>query len=108
MHLHLHVGRCEVGHVLGLDLALFDGFGDTFAKGADRLGERQVADDERLVVEFLNLGSHFQYTASLTVVVFGNIDAATRGEVGIEPELLPVQVFDGCIADVVEVVGKNL
>ena len=107
MHLHLHVGRCEVGYVLGLDLALLNSLGNTFAKGADRLGERQVADDERLVVEFLNLGSHFQYTASLTVVVFGNVDAAARGEVGIEPELLSVQVFDGCIADVVEVVGKD-
>ena len=108
VHLHFHVGRSEVGHVLGLDFPLFDGFGDAFAKGADGLGERQVADDERLVVELLNLGAYFQYTASLAVVVFRNVDRAPRGEVGIEPEFLSVKVFDGGIADVVEVVGQNL
>ena len=44
----------------------------------------------------------------MSVVVFRNIYRTSRWEVRIELELLSMQVFDGRIADVVEVVGQNL
>jgi len=44
----------------------------------------------------------------LAVVVFADVDAACCGEVGIESEGLTVQVADGCVADLTEVMGQDL
>ena len=105
VNLDFYLCRGEVIYTLGLDLAFLDGFGDAFNQSAYGLGVGQFADDEGLLVEFLDFGTHFQHTASLAVVIFRDIDTAARLEIGIEMELLSMQVLDSCIADFTEVMG---
>ena len=90
----------------GLDLALVDGLQDAVNDGLGGLRERNLADDQRLGVQLLNLGTHLQHAASLAVVIFGYIYRTARGEVGIQVELLAVQVGNGSVADFDEVVGQ--
>ena len=85
---------------------LFNGFLDTLDEAFHGFGEGKVAYDECLLVELLNLGSYFQHAAALSVVVFRHVDASPRLEVGIEMELLTVQIADGGIADLAEVVRQ--
>ena len=108
MYHNLDVCRCQVVDAAGLDLALLNGLRDTLTECGDRFRERQFADDERLLVDLLDLGAHLQHTAALTVVVFRDVDAATRLEVGVELELLVVQVADGGVADLAEVMWHDL
>ena len=42
-------------------------------------------------------------TATFTVVVFGYIDTASRLEVGVQLEFFVVQIADGSIAQLIEV-----
>ena len=108
LYLYLHLGGCQVLHVAGLDLAFVDGFQNGVNECLRGFGEGYLADDQRLGVQLLNLGTHLQHAATLSVVVFRDVDAAARGEVGIEVELLAMQVADGGIADLHKVVGQNL
>ena len=108
VHLNLHLGRCQVGHVARLDLAFLNSFGDALNQGVDGLREGNLANDKRLLVLFLNLRTHLQHTAALSVVIFRHVDAAARQEVGVQLERLSVQVFDGGVAQLIEVVRQNL
>ena len=108
MNLYLHLGRGEVGNVLGLDLPFLDGFRDTLAQGVYGLGVGELTDDQRLVVELLDLCSHLQHTTPLTVVVFADINATACGEVGIQHEALTFQVGDSGFADFIVVMGEDL
>ena len=108
LHLYLDLRSRQVFHVTGLDLALLDGFQNGVDDGLRRLGERNLADDQRLRVQFLYLGTHLQHTTALSVVVFRHVDAATRREVGIKMELLVVQIGNGSVAQLHEVVRQDL
>ena len=108
VHLHLGVGGRVVVHFLGLYLALVDGLENRLDECAGVLAEGNLAYHQRLIVEFLYLGAHFEHPAALAVVVAAHIDAAPRGEVGIEMEFLAAQVADGGVAYLVEVVRQNL
>ena len=43
----------------------------------------------------------------MAVVIFADVDAARRGEVRIEQEGLFVQIADGRVADLAEVMGED-
>ena len=107
MHLNLHLGRCQVCHVTRFNLALLNGLGDALAECGNSFRVRQLTDDERLRIELLNLGTHLQHAAALSVVVLADVDAAARLEVRIEVELLTVQVADGSVANLTEVMGQD-
>ena len=107
LHLNLDACRRQVVYVACFDLALLDGFLNTVYQAVNGLRVGQVAYDERFLVQFLNLRPHLQHAAALSVVVFAHVDAAACLEVGIEVELLAVQVRDGCIAYLTEVMGQD-
>ena len=90
-----------------LDFAAFAGLEDALDDGAGGLAIGHVLDQQRLVVEFLDFGTHTHIAAAFAVVIVAHIDVAARLEVGIEVELLAAQVADGGIADLVEVVGQD-
>ena len=107
LHLYLHLGSRQVLHVACLDLALVDSFQYRVDNRLRGLRERYLADDQRLRVQLLYLGTHLQHAATLSVVVFRHVDGTSRGEVGIQVELLAVQVADGSVAQFHEVVGQD-
>ena len=90
-----------------LDLPLFYCFQDGVNQRFSSLREWNLADDERLGVQFLNLRTYLQYASALSVVVFRDIYRTTRREVGIQVELLIVQIADGSIADLHEVMRQD-
>ena len=108
MNLYLHLGRGKVGNVLRLDLSFLNGLRDTLAQGVHRLGIRQFTNHQRLVVELLDLGTHLQQTAPLTVVVLAHINATASGEVGIQGKWLPFQVGNGRLTDLIIVMRQDL
>ena len=108
MNLYLHLGRGKVGNVLRLDLSFLNGLRDTLTQGVHRLGIRQFTNHQRLVVELLDLGTHLQQTASLTVVVLAHINATASGEVGIQCKWLPFQVGNGRLTDLIIVMRQDL
>ena len=108
MDLYFYLCRCKVVDALCFDFSLFNGLCDTLDKSSYGLGVRQLTDDECLLVQLLNFGTHFKHASTLTIVVFRDIDATACLEVRIEMKLLFVQVTDGSIADFAEVMGQNL
>ena len=108
LYLNLHVTGCHVDDAAGLDLAFLDGFGDGVLQSGGCFGERHFADDKRLVVELVDLGTDTHHAAALPVVVFAHVDGTAGGEVGIEMELLALEVVDGGVAELVEVMGQHL
>ena len=104
----------QILHVTYLYLALLVGFQDTLYEGAGLAGRscslsvRNLRNGQCLVVALLYLGTNAYHAAALTVVVTRDVYAAACGEIGIQVELLVMQILDGCIADLVQVVGQNL
>ena len=84
MHLNLNLSRRHVVNLLNLYLSLFNSLQYRLFQGVGSLAERQVADNESLVVELLYLCSHLQHTTTLTVVVSTNVDRTASREVWIE------------------------
>ena len=72
------------------------------------LREWYLTDDESLLVEFLYLRTYLDDTATLSVIVFRYIDTSASGEVWIESEVLSMQIGNGGITDLHEVMRKNL
>lgn len=91
-----------------LDLTLLDSFEDRVNQCLRCLGEWYFTDDECLGVELLNLGTYLQHATPLSVVVFGHIDGASCGEVGEELERFLMQITDGSITYLHEVMGQDL
>ena len=105
---YLYAAGGEVLHFADFDFPLLAGFHDGVAYARHGLSIRNLLDGKRLVVYLLYLGTHAHAAAALAVVVFGDVDAAARLKVGIELELLVVQVADGGVAQFVEVVRQYL
>ena len=97
VNLYLHLCRCIVVNLPGFDFPLFNSFRNAVYQGRGGLGVRQFADDKRLGIELLDFGTHLQGTATLPIVVFRHIDAATGGEVGVESERFPLEVMDSSL-----------
>ncbi|CCY15563.1 unknown [Prevotella sp. CAG:755] len=86
-----------------LDFTLLVGFQDAFDERRGRFPVGYFCDDERLVVEFLDLCTHLDVAAAHAVVVSRDIDASAGEEVGIEVEILAVEVVDGRVADFAQI-----
>ena len=86
MHENLGFGGCVVFHLLGFDFPSLDGFQDGIDERTGVFREGNLANGECFLVEFLDFCTHFQHTATLTVVVSRHVDGASRWEVGIEGE----------------------
>ena len=84
MHLNLNLSRRHVVNLLNLYLSLFNSLQYRLFQCVGSFAERQVADNESLVVQLLNLCSHLQHTATLTVVVSTDVDRTASREVWIE------------------------
>ena len=112
MHQYLHVGSGVILHLARLDFAalyslqyrVYEAAVALCCRAAGGLAIRNLSYHQRLVVQFLYLGAHLHHTAALPVVIVAHVYAAPCGEVGIEVKLLIVQVADGCVAKLVEVV----
>ena len=108
VHQYFHVVRGEVFHLAYLDFSFLAGFHDGVAHAGHRLAVGNFADGERLVVHLLYLGAYAHAAAPFAVVVLRHIYRAPRLEVRIELERLFVQVADGSLAQLVEVMGQYL
>ena len=108
MNQYLHLGSRVVVDLARLYLAFLYGFQYRVDERRGGLAVWYLAYGERLAVQFLNPGAHLERASALPVVVLAHVDAAARGEVGVEPELLAVQVAHGGVAQLAEVVGQNL
>ena len=107
MHLYLHIGSGEVFHLPRLDLAFLDGLHDGVLQGLRGLREGDLANHKCLLVDFFDLRTYLQHATALSVVVFRHVDAARCGEVGKELERLFVEIGNGGIADLAEVMGED-
>ena len=83
MYQNLHICRGVVINLLGFDLTFVYRLQDGVNQRDGRLRERNLADDERLVVEFLNLCPNLQDASPLSVIVSGHVNASASGEVGV-------------------------
>ena len=108
MHLYFDIGSGVVVHLLGFDLSFFNSLQDCIDERRGSLREWYLANDKCLLVELLNLGTHLQHATTLSVVVFRDVDAAGCREIRIELEGLVVEVGDGGVADLAEVMGQDL
>ena len=106
MHLNLNLGRRIIIYFLGFDLSFVYCFKNRIDECRCRLAERNFLDDQCLVILLFNLGSHFQDSASLAVVIFAYINASTRRKVWIKLKILTAQIRNGCIADFIEIMRK--
>ena len=88
-------------------LATLTGLEDGLDDVTRGLAVGHVLDQQRLVVKFLDFGTHAHVAAAFAVIVVAHVDVASRLEVGIEVELLAAQVADGGVNDLVEVVGQD-
>ena len=107
VHQYLDAARCQVLHLAYLDFAFLAGLHDGVAHAGHGLAVGDFADDQRLVVYLLDARTDANRTAAFAVVVLRHVDAAPRLEVGVEAEVLAVQVADGGVAQLVEVVGQD-
>lgn len=82
---------------------LFAGLYDGVAYTGHRFPVRNFLNGKCLVVYLFYFGAHAYRTATFTVVVFGYIDTASRLEVGVQLEFFVVQIADGSIAQLIEV-----
>ena len=108
MHKNLNICRSNIVYLACLNLTLFYRFGDRIDEAACSLTEWYLADNECLVVEFVYLGSYLQCTTSLSIIVFTYIDGTACREVGIELEWLALEIVDGSIANLIEIMWQNL
>ena len=107
VHQYLDAARCQVLHLAYLDFALLAGLHDGVAHAGHGLAVGDFADGERLVVYLLDFRADAHRAAAFAVVVLRHVDAAARLEVGVEAEVFAVEVADGGVAQLVEVVGQD-
>ena len=108
MNQNLHLRSRVVLNLTCLNLTLIHRLRYGLDKRFGSLAVRNLADDKGLIVNLLNLGTNLHDASALSVVILRNIDGTSRQEVGIELERLFVEVTDGGIAYLVEVVWQNL
>ena len=111
---YLCLGCRKVLHVAYLYLPLLVGLEDAVNKrtglagGTCGLAIGYLSDGKGLAVTLLDFCAYTNHTTTLTVIILAHIDTAARREVGIEMELLAMEIRDGSIADFSQVVRKNL
>ncbi len=103
MHQYFHTAGCQVLYLTYLDFPFFAGLYDGVAYTGHRFPVRNFLNGKCLVVYLFYFGAHAYRTATFTVVVFGYIDTASRLEVGVQLEFFVVQIADGSIAQLIEV-----
>ncbi len=97
---------CIVVNFARVDFPLFYGTAYGIDNGRCRFAIGDIADDKRLVVELVYLGTNFYVASTCAVVVVGHVDASTHEEIGVKLETFALEVTDGCIADFIEVVWQ--
>ena len=105
---YLHLGGSDVVHSADFYLAFFVGLEDAFDERRDGFAKRNLGDDKRLAVALFDFRTHLHRSAAHTVVVARHVDGAAGLEVGIQVKLFAVQVLDGGIAYLAEVVRQYL
>src|SRR3712207_8908792 len=80
MYQNLHFGRRVVFYFLGFYLTFLYGLRYRVDERGRCFTERNLLDDERLVVEFLYARPYLEHASALSVVVFAGVYAATRSE----------------------------
>ena len=108
VHKYLHIGRGNVFYLSCFDFSLFHSLGDGVDQASCGLAERYLGDNEGLVVEFIDFGTHLEHTTTLTIIVFTYIDGSACREVGIDGERLTLEVVYGSITKFVEVMRQHL
>ena len=103
---YLYVARCQVFYLLYLDFTFFACLYNRVANTGYRFPVRNFFDSKCLIINFFNFSTYAYRTATFSVIVFRNIDAAACLEIRIQFEFLFMQIVDGCIAKFIEVMGK--
>ena len=105
---NLYLGRSDVVHATDFYLAFFVGLEDALDERRDGLAKRNLGYDKRLAVALFDLRTHFHRSPTHTVVVARHVDGTACLEVGVQVKLFAVQVLNGGIAYLAEVVRQNL
>ena len=103
---YLYVARCQVFYLLYLDFAFFACLYNRVANTGYRFPVRNFFDSKCLIINLFNFSAYAYRTATFSVIVFRNVDAAACLEIRIQFEFLFMQIVDGCIAKFIEVMGK--
>ena len=81
MYLYLHIGGRQVLYLTGFYLAFLNSSDDAILQGLRGFREGYLSDDERLLVDLLDLRAHLHRSSPLAVIVFRHVDGARGGEV---------------------------
>ena len=103
---YLYVARCQVFYLLYLDFTFFACLYNRVANTGYRFPVRNFFDSKCLIINLFNFSAYAYRTATFSVIVFRNINAAACLEIRIQFEFLFMQIVDGCIAKFIEVMGK--
>ena len=103
---YLYVARCQVFYLLYLDFTFFACLYNRVANTGYRFPVRNFFDSKCLIINLFNFSAYAYRTATFSVIVFRNVDAAACLEIRIQFEFLFMQIVDGCIAKFIEVMGK--
>ena len=107
MHEYLGLGGGDVVDFPYFYFALVVGFQYRVDDDGCRFSVGYFGDGQCALVAFLDFGPYLYRAAPFAVVVAGDVDESAGLEVGIERERLPLQVGDGGVEQLVEVVRQD-
>ena len=101
----LHFRGGIVLNLSDLDLARIIGLYNTVHQPGSSYTIWHTPDGKGLLVHFFNMRTHFHFSAPHTLVVVGYIGHGAIGKVRIKIKLPTLQVFNGSIAELTEIMG---
>ena len=106
MNLDFDLRSGIVHHLFDLDLTGVVRFDDRFDQGSSGDAERNVADDEHLLVLFLDFGTYPYFPPAMAVVVVGNVYQPACKKVGENGHVFALENADGCFDELAEIVRE--
>ena len=98
----------EVIETLNLDLTLFDCLSYRLDERIGGFTKRHIGDTQRLLVDLVDATTYLDDAATSTIVIFRNVDEATRREVGVKLKRFAFETGNRRIEQFVEVMRQDL
>ena len=106
MHQDLYIFRCIIVHFLDLDLPFIVCLQDRFDHGGSRSSVWNFTDNQCFVIQFRDFRTDFHRTATLTVIIFGDIDITSCLKIRIQSKVFVFQISDWSIQQFIEVMRQ--